>query len=376
MYSGVMVCGEAMVQVSIALLVVPLLVLISVPLYIVILYRPARKARNKRLEIKKNDWNESETTRPALISKRECDMSVDGSFRAIFKKISAPSMRVLKHFYTYIQSVIVHCSRDGHEQQSLLKRSKLNAWQAMNMPPYAQGYHHYHNDKDDIDDWKIDKNHSGSFRPPEEIANMLPSAKLKEYYMNERNKNQSGGIFDDVQGSISEPKRPHKINNKSNINPTSIVFEFHEACSVIRSKLFAVNASPLISIKDISRGFENIWEVFYPDGVVVTETERQEFLELFNLWMFGDEDEDGQALLQMDVFDNSVLTTVKVISFDVFEDWFMNDFSQRIRIRKSDRVLDHILRTRQPKKRGNTTESELMSISSNSSDDVYVDCTN
>jgi hypothetical protein len=208
---------------------------------------------------------------------------------------------------------------------------------------------------------------------------MLPSAKLKEYYMNERNKNKSitlGGIFDDVQGSISEPKRPHKINNKSNINPTSIVFEFHEACSVIRSKLLAVNASPLISIKEISKGFENIWGVFYPDGVVVTETERQIFLELFNLWMFGDGDEDGQTLLHMDVFDNNVLTTVEVISFDVSKDWFMNDFSEKIRIRKSDRVLDHILRTRQPKKRGNMTESELMSISSNSSDDVYVDCTN
>jgi hypothetical protein len=245
----------------------------------------------------------------------------------------------------------------------------------MNMPPYAQGYHHYHNDKENL---KIDKNHSGGFRPPEEIANMLPSAILKEYYMNEKNKNKSitlAGILNDVQGSISEPKRPHKVNNKSDINATSIVFEFHEACSVIRSKLPALNASPLISTKDLLRGFENIWEVLYPDGVVVTETERQEYLELFNFWMFGDGDEDGQALLHMDVFDNSVLTTVEVVSFDVFEDWFMNDFSETIRIRKSDRVIDHVLRSRQPKKWVIRTERKLKTISTSSSDDIYVDCT-
>jgi hypothetical protein len=278
-------------------------------------------------------------------------------------------MNLLKHFYSYLQSIIVQCSRDGHEQQCLLKRSKLNVWQAMNMPPYAQGYHHYHNDKDDL---KIDKDHSGGFRPPEEIANMLPSAILKEYYMNEKNKNKSvilAGILNDVQGSISEPKRPHKVNNTSIIIATSIVFEFHEACSIIRSKLPALNASPLISIKDISRGFENIWEVFYPDGVVVTETERQEFLELFNFWKCG------QALLHKGVFDNNVLKTVKVVSFDVFEDWFMNDFSETIRIRKSDRVLDHILRSRQSKKRVNMTESKSMSLFTNSRDDIYVGST-
>jgi hypothetical protein len=70
-FSGVLLVGEAMLSVSVALLVVPLMLIVGVPLYVIFLYRPAKLAVFRRLEIRKAYWDKVDSMgQPVAISSR------------------------------------------------------------------------------------------------------------------------------------------------------------------------------------------------------------------------------------------------------------------------------------------------------------------
>jgi hypothetical protein len=199
-------------------------------------------------------------------------------------------------------------------------------------------------------------------RPPEEIANMLPSTELRAFYLKEKNKmkiKRLADILDNEKGMlISDLIHQIKIKKTSTLK-SSIIFEFNEALAIIRSKLPTLNTSSFVPISDISREFRSIWGIFYPGGVIMTATETEECIELFDIWKCE------RRSLYKDVYIDNIKTPVEVVPFKEFEEWFLSKFSQKILIRKSDRLLDHILRTARPKRVFNPAESRPSSLTSN-----------
>lgn len=347
-YSGAIIGSAKMVEVSIALLVVPLLVVVAIVMCVIFLYRPAKIAVSKRLEIKKTYWDQADSTKPALISKRALATHTHSSFGDVLKRLLAATKRALRVSYMYLQAIVVRYSINGHEMRLELNRSRLNTWQTINIPPYVQGYH---NDRNVTNFLMIDdhvpigssksreRSRKRGFRPPVEIANMMPSTHLKEFYLND--KRMKSEIY--VEPLVISQTSSHLEINKESKLKASIIFEFFEASSQILSHLSASLCShyPFISVIDLLKEFENIWEVFYPGGVMMSETERMESRELFNIW------KGKQKLLYEENSVDGDLVVVQKVSVELFEWWFLNEFSEMIKNKKTDRLIDHMLYTRQ-----------------------------
>lgn len=366
-FSGVMIAGDAMVSVSAALLVVPLFFLFVAFLYIVLIYRPAKIAVKKRLEIKKIYWGDKTVlTTPAHNSRRAFATHGQSSFKIVFKELLADSFRVLRVSYVCLQAMVVQYSINGYEERLKLKKSKLDTWQTMNIPPYVQGYHNHRNSKESL---QIEtKSHSKRFKPPVEIANMIISTKLKEFYLDE-NKMKMKKLLEMMKSKqemvISKSMHHIEIDDRSKLN-ARIIFEFLEASNLICGHLWPSFDSTFafVSVSDLSKEFENIWDVFYPDGIMLTEIERKESVELHDIW------QSEQTLLYEDIFIDGILTVVEKISFELFEDWFLNHFSQKILRKKSDRLMDYILlcKARCQKSRADGSKIDIKEY-----DDVLVD---
>jgi membrane protein implicated in regulation of membrane protease activity len=85
MFSGVLVAGDSLLQASLSTFLVPMVAFLFLVLYLVLVYCPARKAKNKRLEIKKYYWDQNDVKGPPIISKRA---KKEKFFLASLKKVS------------------------------------------------------------------------------------------------------------------------------------------------------------------------------------------------------------------------------------------------------------------------------------------------
>ena len=92
---------------------------------------------------------------------------------------------------------------------------------------------------------------------------------------------------------------------------------------------------------DFTEEFRLILDVFYPDGMTLSNEAKEESCELFNIW-------------KNEYFEWSNATTggtmsthseVRMISFKLFEDWFSHEFVGAIHSNLSDRIMDNISRS-------------------------------
>jgi hypothetical protein len=359
-YSGLIIVGDTIIAINIALLIVPIALIIAVALFVVFIYRPAQIAVSKRLLLKRDYW----AARLALTSRRTSTGNNYGRFGENFKRLLAASVRVLKVSCIYLQDVLVRKLSYIRKQQL---NSELFIWQNMNVSPYAQGYHNY---PDDIADSNTDTDSlftsesgshkgRGKFKPPMEIARMLHSNILKEFYLNDncvvKNKDLAD-ILKDTRPMIF--KSAARLNIKDGYKPEPpIIFEFVEALSLIRTRLSTKLSGNIsfVSVIDLSKEVETIWDRFYPQGVIMSVAERKECVELFDIWSSKEE------LYYKDIVVDNVLITMKVVSFTLFQDWFLNDLSTKVLIKKTDRLLTHVLRTPQPITSAKATNSSRSS---------------
>jgi hypothetical protein len=335
MFSGILVAGDSLFSISLSSLVVPICAVVGVVLYLVYLYRPARKARNQRLEIKKHFWDQADIKPPPKISKRALAEHTNSvvTLTENFKRSLAAPLRALRVAYMYLQNIVVRYSIDGYNRRLKMKRSRVVTWQTMNIPPYFQGYHNDRNGEESSM-WNkyILERESDGFIPPMEIASMLLSRKWKEFYLNEAKKvsKDEAKISNNIQEMVVFKSKGEIKNYELK---AAIIFEFPEALSLICSSF---GTSLFVSISDFTKVLGDIWDVFYPDGVIMTEIERRECLEAFDLWR------SEERLLYKDILVSSVLTRVEVISVAKFKYWFLDIFSKKLSVKKTDRLLDHV----------------------------------
>lgn len=90
-----------------------------------------------------------------------------------------------------------------------------------------------------------------------------------------------------------------------------------------------------VSESDLSAAFQNVFELFYPDGVAMSTEEKVEAFEIFNIWK---ETHNNHFKL---VSNQHVYYQVRMISFKSFEKWFVEDLMSAVHNSKSERLLSH-----------------------------------
>ena len=90
--------------------------------------------------------------------------------------------------------------------------------------------------------------------------------------------------------------------------------------------------------------FRYILDVFYPDGMTLTDEAKEESCELFDIWKneyfaWSDATTGGGTT------STNIQSEVRMINFKTFEDWFSNEFVFLIHSNLSDRIMDNITRS-------------------------------
>ena len=94
---------------------------------------------------------------------------------------------------------------------------------------------------------------------------------------------------------------------------------------------------------DFTVEFRLILDVFYPDGMTLSNEAKEESCELFDIWKneyfeWSDASTGGGGI-------TSIQPEVRMINFKLFEDWFSNEFVFLIHSNLSDRIMDNITRS-------------------------------
>ena len=88
---------------------------------------------------------------------------------------------------------------------------------------------------------------------------------------------------------------------------------------------------------EFTEEFSRILDVFYPDGMTLSNEAKEESCELFDIWK-NEYFEWSQA-------SGAIQSEVRMINFKLFEEWFSNDFVSAIHSNLSDRIMDNISRS-------------------------------
>ena len=92
---------------------------------------------------------------------------------------------------------------------------------------------------------------------------------------------------------------------------------------------------------DFAEEFRLILDVFYPDGMTLSDEAKEESCELFNIWK-------NENFVWSNVTAGGTISThseVRMINFKMFEDWFSEEFVGAIHSNLSDRIMDNISRS-------------------------------
>jgi hypothetical protein len=363
-YSGILIAGSEVLRASLIGLVVPLASIVGIAMYVLCVYHPAKHAMFRRLEAKKVNWHRENYALLGISSKRATVINENG-FIATFRKMKAFFTQVIKVSLYYLQTYVVRFSVNKLKERLDLRRSKENQWCNMNRcihtysailmkgspaPKKLMIMSQKIDDELDELDLRIvqdqcssktississsNKNGSEAFSPPQEIISMLVSIKRKETFLKANNK----------FANILSKNPIIRSNSLRSIleNKTKAVFYFNsqEALSMMRSHLFTseFNSTSCVSVSALVREHESLWGFLYPDGVAITETERSEFVTLFNEWK-------NDAILSHDeCVQLGITTDIDMILFRLFEDWF-NDLFIKLSNKKTDRLIDQVLHT-------------------------------
>ena len=92
-----------------------------------------------------------------------------------------------------------------------------------------------------------------------------------------------------------------------------------------------------VIVPDLYREFQNIFKNFYPDGILMSETEIDEASENFTTW------KNALKLRQATAIKDDVACSVEIIDFQVFQEWFEFELIDSIHSIAADRLLNHTL---------------------------------
>ena len=138
------------------------------------------------------------------------------------------------------------------------------------------------------------------------------------YNRNNANNNSNNNINNNNNNSIDR----NSINSINSINNSNTSTPGH------------LDITETVLFTELKR----ILQIYYPDGVALSETEKAEACESYNNWKQSINEHFSVVLIKLKP------VRVRIISFHAFEEWFTRDILNVIRNNLSDRLLDNSLR--------------------------------
>ena len=338
-YAGLIVGVADLYAVSLLALLVPICASIGVVCYLTFVFHPAqiahkkRKEKMKRLELEATYLNASSKRRYANTSSRGSHSHVSqysaiGYFFRVFKII----IRTTQHGITRLSFE----KRLNNTRQKRVDK----IWSSMNAPQCTQG--HIASEVSPSQgstprSLSPYRNRSGPrhhlFLPPAGITDMMTSStQWKAMYLERQNVLNTTSVVTQApdQSQIPIVTRPKSYRSAHRKISSFFVFDARDLLSRIRMQLVVGKNDDIVSVEKLREAFEEIMEVFYPDGIPLSDAERTEAADLFKRWKERDCPKG--------------LPSAQSVSMLAFEEWFMQEFMCVFRSTLSERLVDHSLR--------------------------------
>ena len=346
-YSGLMMLGAKLYDVSITALLLPLLLTFTVVNYIAFVYHPVSRSYSRRVMAMRKLQLDDSTFNRSLSRKMSGSRNQPNDHMRRF-----PILIRLKHTFQYVVATF----SDRRIRSYKAKKNRITrTWCSMNMASSSLGVILKPGEKEycvkkESNNWMTASTRSqmfsfknSSYRPPHQIALMMPSVRnLKRNFTNE----QHGDPKSLLSGSLKDERILIKSELPPNASKTLyalIVFDTQDALKRMRCQLtdesFADDDAYLhVSVHDLCEQFVNIFDFFYPDGIIMSSVERIEAYELFNEWV------GEQSFYSKEIDDGTCTYFIITISFALFEKWFSESLMELIHNTMRDRLVAHTTR--------------------------------
>ena len=248
-----------------------------------------------------------------------------------------------------LSNMLMHSLQDGltislnHRIKIRIARhhEMVKKWGQMNLPSSSQGvFTSRHNGN--ISPRSSPNRAVGSvYLPPLEIASMIKSIKTI---------GRHGGAVDspkfgDTMGGNNEPvitKSYVKVKTTKLFTPL-IHLDPDDLISCLRSRLLTMSGEIdeeffEVTADDLHDEFKIALKIFCPDGVLMSEIEQTEACELFFIW------KETQNYHFSVSYCNGSCRQIRMINFELFKNWFINELVTVLHNNLTDRLLDHTLR--------------------------------
>jgi hypothetical protein len=259
--------------------------------------------------------------------------STVGYFRRVFKII----VRAAQHGITWLSF---------EKRLNNTKKKRVDKiWGLMNAPQCTQ-VHIVHSDSTERSPFSRKSSMSARntlFLPPAKITDMMTSStQWKALYMKRQSISHTSRPDTDTDTDTNTDAaaaaeivlpivtRPVSYRSANRKLSSLFVFDAKELLKRLRAQLVVDKSDDVVSVQGLRDAFEEMMEVFYPDGIPLSEAERAEAADLFKRWKERDFVK-GQP-------------SVQNVSMLAFEEWFMQEFMCVFRSTLPERLLDHSLR--------------------------------
>ena len=354
-YAGLIVGIADLYTVSLLALLVPICISVGVVCYLTFVFHPAqvahkkRKEKMKRLELEASYLHTSTNRHPAKASSRgghshASQYSPIGYFRRVFKII----IRAAQHGISWLSF---------EKQLNNTKQKRIDKiWGLMNAPQCTQV--HVVNTPESAERFPFSRKSSmsarnSSFLPPTKITDMMTSSsQWKALYLERQNHLNSNTTPDSntapnatatatgaTAGTSADAlvlpivTRPVSYRSSRRKVSTLFVFDARDLLTRLKLQLVVGKKNDEVSVEKLRDAFEEMIEVFYPDGIPLSDVERSEASDLFKRWKDRDSLDSPKEV-----------TSVQCVSMLAFEEWFMQEFMCVFRSTLPERLVDHSLR--------------------------------
>ena len=348
-YSSILILGATLYTISLFALLVPLLFVIGCVGYIVFVYQPVLAAHSHRTAALRQINQEAIILSKVKHRRQYASITQMKRSMSSLKKIFI----VLKHA---VQSMIINFSDRRVRIYAATRVAREKEWCRMNSPLSSQGKVSTTSRMTTFPDKRVVKNayahvctrmnmrvktEKNKYTVPTQIAQMMTAVtKGKRIYQSHEI------VFDDPFSSDTSRTQDELvvIVSKSTVKSSrklksSVLFDTRDALVHMRSRLISDLWDPTnhfdVSESDLSAAFQNILEVFYPDGISLSFQEKAEAFEYFNEWK--------ETLNQHFKLESNqqIYYQERMISFHLFEKWFTEDLMHVVNETMSERLLSH-----------------------------------
>lgn len=340
-YAGIILLIAEIYAISLLALLLPICILVGVVCYLTFVFHPAqiaykkRKEKMKRLELEASYLHASTNKHIAHSTSKKghshaSQYSVVGYFRRVFKII----VRAAQHGITWLSF---------EKRLNNTKKKRVDKiWGLMNAPQCTQ-VHIVNSDSTERSPFSRKSSMSARntlFLPPGKITDMMTSStQWKALYLERQSVQHTSRPNTDTAAGDADAAaeivlpivtRPVSYRSANRKLSSLFIFDAKDLLKRLRGQLVTDRRDDAVSFHKLRDAFDEIMEVFYPDGIPLSQVERSEAADLFKRWKERD-CVKGQP-------------SVQNVSMLAFEEWFMQEFMRVFRSTLPERLVDHSLR--------------------------------